>query len=154
MSEPNPILSAIRALLKFKGSATLAEIARMAGVKQRRVLDVINANGAYVTRTSSGKITRVDVRTPLRKQLWESGQYYHPDTYGAWSVEGHCLKIHDNPTTKAALEEVRRVGGLGDSYDVKVILDTPENRAALEAHGLTLWDEAMLDDRLWKEDAP
>ena len=45
-----PILDAIRAVLKFKDRATIAEVAKYAGVPQRQVLDTINTNGRFVWR--------------------------------------------------------------------------------------------------------
>lgn len=148
-----PILSLIRALLRFKDHTTIAEIAKIGGFKPRHVLDVVNQNGEFVQRVRrTGNITKVDVQSPLRDRLWKSGEFYRPDTYGAWSVEGHCLKFEGRPEIREAMQEGRWVGALGDNYEVKVILDTPENRAALEAAGLRPWDEAVIDDRLWIEE--
>ena len=88
-----PILDAIRALLKFKDSASVREIATMAGATQRRVLDVLNLNGHMVWRNrKTGRVTKVDPRGVLAKQLRESGEFYFPDTYGTWSIEGECLR--------------------------------------------------------------
>ena len=53
-----PVLDAIRAILKFKDHATITEIAKMAEMKQRDVLDVVNANGSMVWRNrKNGQIT-------------------------------------------------------------------------------------------------
>lgn len=151
MSE-RPILEAIRAVLKFKDHATIAEIARYAECKQRHVLDVINANGSMVWRNrKSGHVTKVDPRGVLRKRLTESDQYYFPDTYGAWSVEGHSLRFNGHEALKERLQRPHVTGGLGDSWTIQIILDTPENRAALEAEGLKLWSDSEIDDRLWAE---
>lgn len=147
-----PVLETIRALLKFKDYTTVPEIASMAGLPRKHVLDTINTNGQFVWRErKSGRITRVDPREALRKQLWESGKFYRQETYGAWSVEGHCLEFHGNSELRERLTETRRVGFIGDSYDQKVIIDTAENREAIAAAGLQEWSQAAIDDSLWRE---
>ena len=150
-----PVLEAIRAVLKFKDGATINEVARYAGVTSKRVLDTINANGAMVWRDrKSGRITRVDPRGVLRKRLVESESYYFPDTYGAWAVEGRCLRFAGHEELRLALSTPHWTGGLGDSWKISKVEDTPENRAALEAAGLKLWNEAEVDERLWVEESP
>ena len=147
-----PVLDAIRAILKFKDHATITEIAKMAEMKQRDVLDVLNANGSMIWRNrKNGHITKVDPRGVHRKNLVESDRYYFPDTYGAWSVEGHCLRFKGHDDLRAKLSESRIVGTIGDNWEVKHVIDTPENRAALEEAGLKLWAESEADERLWKE---
>lgn len=153
MSE-RPILDAIRSLLKFKDHTTIAEIANIAAVPKKRVLEIVNANGPYVWRIkSNGHITRVDPQTPLREQLWTSGKYWRESTYGAWSVEGQSLDFNGNEDLKERLKIKRTVGALGDNYEVDIVLDTPDNRSAVEVAGLRPWSEAVIDDRLWKETA-
>lgn len=149
---PRPVLDAIRAVLQFKDRATITEIAKYAELKPRQVLDVINANGRMVWRSrKTGHVTKVDPRGVLRKELVESDRYYFPDTYGAWSVEGHSLRFNGHDDLRERLQEGRLVGTLGDCWTTKVVIDTPENRAALEAAGLKLWSEDEADERLWKE---
>lgn len=147
-----PVLDAIRAVLKFKDSATIGEIAKYAGLTHRQVLDVINANGAMVWRNrKNGHVTKVDPRGVHRKQLVESDAYYFPDTYGAWSVEGHCLRFRGHDKLRKSLETPHWTGGIGDSWKITKVEDTPENRASLEAAGLKLWSESEADERLWQE---
>lgn len=147
-----PVLDTIRALLLFKDYTTISEIASTSGLKRRRVLDVINRNGPMVFRLrGNGHITRVDTTSPLREQLWESGEFYRPGTYGAWSVEGNCLEFEGHEDLRSDLARSRTIGGLGDSWPIDIVEDTPENRAALEGAGLRPWGEAVIDDRLWKE---
>lgn len=147
-----PVLDAIRAILKFKDSATITEIARFADLKPRHILDVINANGSMVWRNrKTGHITKVDPRAVHRKQLVESDRYYFQDTYGAWSVEGRCLRFKGHEDLRAALAETRLVGALGDCWNEQHVIDTPENRVALETAGLKLWSEDEADERLWRE---
>ena len=129
-----PVLDAIRAILKFKDHATITEIAKMAEMKQRDVLDVLNANDSMVWHNrKNGHITKVDPRGVLRKKLVESDRYYFTDTYGAWSVEGHCLRFNGLDDLRATLSESRIVGTVGDNWEQKHVIDTPENRAALKA---------------------
>lgn len=149
-----PVLDTIRAILKFKDHTTISEIASTAGLPRKVVLETINRNGQFVWRDrKNGHITRVDPQSALRDQLWKSGEFYREGTYGAWSIEGHCLKFEGNADLRERLKATRTVGALGDNYPVEVVLDTPENRAAIEAAGLRPWSEAIIDDRLWQEPA-
>jgi hypothetical protein len=149
-----PVLDTIRALLKFKNFTTISEIASMAGIPRKKVLEVINQNDEFVWRNrKNGRITRVDPRTTLSEQLWKSGGFYREGTFGAWSVEGRCLNFEGNADLRAHLKERRTVGALGDNWPVEVVLDTVENRAVIEGAGLRPWSEAVIDDRLWVEDA-
>ena len=146
-----PILDATRSLLRFRDATTIAEIASIAGVPKRRVLDVMNRNGAFVWRDrKTGRITRVDPQSPLRDSLWQSGRFYRIRDYGAWSKEGEQIVVRDE-ALKMALGEPRTTGGLGDSYQITIIPHTPENIAAVEAAGLRPWSEAVIDDSLWRE---
>jgi len=150
-----PVLDAIRALLQFKDKATVSEIARYCGYSYKQVLDILNANGRMVWRDrKTGHVTKVDPRAVHRRKLIESGAYYFPGTYGAWSVEGHCLNFAGHDELRQRLQVTRRVGALGDSWDQQHVIDTPENRAELEAEGLKLWSEDEADERLWVESAP
>lgn len=153
-----PVLETIRAILKFKDYATISETAKMAGMTQKAVLDVINENGEMVWRNrKNGHITKVDPRGVLLRRLVESDAYYFPDTYGAWSVEGKCLRFKGHDDLRDRLRRKVLVGALGDCWNEDHVMDTPENRAELEAAGIKLWSEDEADDRLWCEarnDAP
>lgn len=148
-----PILDTTRAILKFKAFTTIAEIASMAGVKRLDVLNVVNANLDLIKRdVKRGRIIGLDLQNPLRKQLWDRGNFWKQDTYGAWSVEGQCIVLADSRQELAErLKKQQIVGGFGDSYYVGVIHLNPENIAAVEAEGIRPWSEAVIDDRLWKE---
>jgi hypothetical protein len=113
-------------------------------------LDVSDAALIAYARTAISR--RSMFKSAVRDELWKSGGFYRPDTYGAWSVEGRCLKFEGHPEVRDAMQEGRWVGAIGDNYEVKVINDTPENRAALEVAGLRPWDEAVIDGRLWIEE--
>lgn len=152
MPDSRPVLDAIRSILKFKDFATINDIARYSGLTPRLVLDTINANGAMVWRDrKNGRITKVDPRAVHRQQLVESGAYYFSVSYGAWSHEGYCLKFKGNDELRKTLETRHLTGGIGDSWHITKIEDTPENRAALEAAGLMPWAESEADERLWRE---
>jgi len=152
-SVSRPVLAQIRQVLQFKSYATIAEIASYAGVPRKHVLDVVVRNGTMVYRDAkTGRITRLDVRTALRDRLWQSGAYYRVESYGAWCHEGYCLKWVGHDDLTSALSQRITQGGLGDSWTTSIVFDTPENRAAVEAAGLALWDEALVDDSDWKED--
>ena len=63
-----PVLDAIRAVLKFKDHATIAEVAKFADMRPRQVLGVINANGNMVWRNrKNGHITKVAPSDVLRR---------------------------------------------------------------------------------------
>lgn len=149
-----PVLSAIHALLQFRDSTTIGEIARMCGKPQRHVLDVINTNGKLVERDrKTGRITKADPRGVLRAQLWNSGEFYVPhdltDDENPARKRGGYLEFMGRDELRARLETTV-VQTYGKS---KMVLDTPENRAALAKAGMERWDEIAIDDRLWKEDA-
>lgn len=147
-----PVLDTIRAILKFKKHTTIAEIASIGEMRKRDVLDVVNANLALLGRnTENGRIFRVNTETPLKKQLWESGDYYRIEDYGAWSKEGEQITFHGHDDLRDTLSEGRRIGALGDSYQATIIKYSPSNIAAVEAAGLKPWADVVIDDRLWKE---
>lgn len=147
-----PVLDAIRATLKFKDTATISEIAKYAGLTYKQVLSTVNANSEMVWRNrKTGHITKVDPRGVMRKKLIESDRYYFPDTYGAWSVEGYCLRFKGHDDLRQQILSTRLVGALGDCWNEKHVIDTPENRSALEAAGLKLWSEDEADESLWRE---
>ena len=146
----NPILEAIRSLLKFKDSTSISEIASIAGLPRKRVLDVINTNGTMVWRDRrTGKITRVDPRGVLDGKLSEAGAYFWLSKGNYGSVDTIEFKKHDDLRIK--LQEEQWWGGFGDSYKATCVVDTPEHRSALVEDGCILHSDVILDDRLWKE---
>ena len=147
------VLQTIRDLLKFKDYTTISEIAKFSGQTQSKVLKVINDNGWAVYRNrKSGRITKVDTKTKLYKDEWERGVWYKQTSYGAWSHEGYKLEVHDSVKDKfLELVSSHWIGGIGDSWKIEHIEDTPENRKILEESGLQPWDNLVVDDRLWKE---
>lgn len=141
-----PVLDTIRALLKFKDHTTISEIAKIGGFKAAHVLDVVNRNGAYVHRfRSNGKIAKVDLHEPLRKQLWQSGRFYKITSYGEWSTEGEEIVLRDGITVEHLSSKMLHYRSR------PAIVNTVENRRILEDAGLLLWSETILDDQLWQE---
>lgn len=146
------VLQTIRSLLKFKDFTTISEIASTAGLKRAFVLEVVNQNGQFVWRNRrNGHITKVDPKSELSHQLWQSGDYYRIEAYGAWSREGDQIVFNGHDELKKRLLSDRWTGGLGDSWKIEIIEDTEENRKEVEAAGIRPWSEAVIDDRLWRE---
>lgn len=147
-----PVLDTILELLEFKNGCTIAEIASTAGLKKIDVLKIVNRNGQYVKRNrKTGKITGIDLKRPLQDQLWQSGRFYRVDSYGAWCHEGYQITLEGHPDLRERLLRGHVTGGLGDSWEIKIIEATPENIAAVEAEGIRPWSEAVIDHRLWSE---
>ena len=146
------VLDALRAILKFKDSASIAEIATMSGLTKRRVLDILNQNGTMVWRNrETGKITKVDPQGVLRGKLRDSGAYYWMSQGNYGSVQTLDFSGHDE--LRKQIQEEQWWGGFGDSYKATCVVDTPEHRAALEAEGCVLEENLNppIDDRLWSE---
>lgn len=152
MGDQLSVLAAIKLLLQVDGKATRASIKQIAPhLSHRHIAETIAANAEHISMDKRKAITRVNPALTLKTRLWESGQFYHVGTYGAWSVEGYCLKLHGRKDLFEKLATSHVTGALGDSWHEKHILDTIENRAALEAEGIKPWTEAVIDDRLWIE---
>ena len=147
------ILETIREILKFKDYATISEISKLSGIPQAEVLKIINKNSAYVWRNrKNGRITKVDPRTQLIKDLWDSGEYYRIDSYGAWSTEGYKIKVTKDQEEKIShLTAKRVVGVIGDSWYITLVEATEDNIKEVELLGFTNWDKRVIDDRLWIE---
>lgn len=147
------ILQTIRDLLKFKDYTTIAEVAKFSGLTQSKVLKVINNNGAYVWRNrKNGRITKVDPRSKLVEDLWNSGDYYKIVSYGAWSHEGYKIEVPKEQEEKISHLSVKQVtGAIGDSWYLDIVKATDENIKEVESLGFTNWDKRVIDDRLWVE---
>ena len=72
-------------------------------------------------------------------------------TYGAWSVEGNCLRFKGHDDLQRELQCGVTVGALGVNWSEKHVMDTSENRAALEAAVLRPWFKDEISERLWTE---
>ena len=148
------VLTTILEILKFKNFTTIGEIAKISGLRQAHVLRVLNRNISYVIRDpTNGHIRDLSHKSTLRTQLWNSGRYYSEDVYGMFSKEGDALNFAGNDELRGRLSESKVVGAFGDSGTQTVIIDTPENRKAIEDAGLRPWSEVVIDDRLWEEPA-
>ena len=147
------ILETIREILKFKDYATISEISKISGIPQAQVLKIINDNGAYVWRNrKNGRITKVDPRSKLVKNLWNSGEYYNIVSYGAWSHEGYRIEVPKGQEEKISHLSVKQAtGAIGDSWYLDIVEATDENIKEVESLGFTNWDKRVIDDRLWTE---
>lgn len=147
------ILETIREILKFKDYTTISEISKLSGIPQAEVLRVINKNGAYVWRDrKNGRITKVDPRSKLIKDLWNSGDYYNITSYGAWAHEGYKIEVPKGQEEKISHLTIERVvGAIGDSWYKTLVEATEENIKEVELLGFTNWDKRVIDDRLWIE---
>ena len=147
------ILETIREILKFKDYATISEISKLSGIPQAQVLKIINDNGAYVWRNrKNGRITKVDTKSKLVENLWNSGDYYKIVSYGAWSHEGYKIEVLKDQEEKISHLTVERVvGAIGDSWYKTLVEATDENIKEVESLGFTNWDKRVIDDRLWAE---
>ncbi len=88
------------------------------------------------------------------RALIDAGDVYWIETYGAWSPEGEQIQFKGHDDLRDRLQRPHWTGGIGDSWQIKVIKNTPENRAAVEAEGLRPLDAVEIDESLWKEDPP
>ena len=147
------ILETIREILKFKDYATISEVSKISGIPQAQVLKILNDNGPYVWRNrKNGRITRVDPRSKLVENLWNSGEYYKIVSYGAWSHEGYEIKVpEDKKEVISHLTERQILGAIGDSWCLDIVEATEENIKEVESLGFINWDKKVIDDRLWTE---
>lgn len=150
MADERPVLDAIRALLKFKDYATIAEIAKMSGKTQRQVLDVLNTNGQFVHRyRATGRIARVDPREQLRAKLRKQGHFWWVEEYDYGHTKG--LRFENHPELWDEMTKSATGGFIGDSYGYRYVPITDENITKLRAAGMVPFEEVVIDDRLWTE---
>ena len=80
MQETTPILTALIALCKFKGSATYTELASVTGKKKLEVLNVLNRNQRLLSASKAGKVSLVSGPTmcgdAAKRNMHYSGKYY------------------------------------------------------------------------------
>jgi len=131
MKEKRPIFDTIVDLLKLKRSATFSEVSSFSGYSKPHVLKVLALNKPLM-KIEKGKIVavrRVDADDAIKKAKKEEKFYWRDRiNYGAATAlrftEGVCPEAD-------ALREPYTCGGLGDSYTLNVVLDTPQNESAL-----------------------
>lgn len=150
----HPVLDIARELLKFKGSTTITEIARIGDMKPLRVLQVMNKNKAHTKVASNGKILSVHPEKTKRGQLLLAvDRYYSIQSYGAWAHEGDQIVFEGRDELRNSLKRPHTTGGLGDSYTIEIIEATADNVHAVRKAGLVEWKELEreIDDSLWEE---
>jgi hypothetical protein len=139
----------IQKLLEIKSKVSVFEIASYTARKKSEVLDEIIKNKSLLRFDKNGKIIKfANVRQIQLEDKFENGQVYRVDpiNYGADKV----LTWNDARAEK--LKESYWEGGFGDCREIKVILDTKENRKILEDLGVVEITTAKTDpiESLWK----
>lgn len=153
------VYETIRQLFAAQNGATLASIVSYSGLPKQHVLKVLTANKElFQYKRGTSKIIRVysKLTNDALKAAKESGQFYWEEkiNYGAATI--WCFPQGKNP----AADKFRlpyACGGIGDSYEVFVVLKTDENEAKLRSVGMKRLDEADLSKFPgyveWTEDA-
>lgn len=150
-----PVLNALEQLLKFKGWTTVPELTKTSGVKAIKVLTALNDNhDLLVLLKKTGRITGfADVQSKQREKLIHEGKVYIPSQTGYNEYKTlDYFGNKDNALFKTLSCRVT-VGFFGDSRTETVVLDTPENRAVLEQHGIRNINDVKLKTirDMWKE---
>lgn len=129
------VFETIQKLIRVQGYASISLIASCSGLPRAKVLDVLDRNAGLLRRkgTKIVAVVESDVSEAISRAR-ASGKVFWQDTinYGAATA----LEWLNNPEA----DKLRRgyaCGGLGDSYSVQVVLDTPENREKLVSLGMT-----------------
>ena len=152
MYSPNILIETIQRLLQIKKSCTISEIANTCGKKKMDVLKEITDNKKLLRFDTRGAITGlVNTNQPQIDKMINIGMVYTTSliSYGAEAV------INWNHPEAEKLKQDHYEGFYGDCRKIRVILDTPENRKAVEAHGakhvnnITVADLEPLE-RYWK----
>lgn len=78
------VLSTISQLLKFQGKCTIAEIAKIAGLKQSEVLSILNTNLPLLVKSQKNKSVIIGLNSYPEKQrnyLLSNGYYEYGNYY-------------------------------------------------------------------------
>ena len=125
----------IQQLIRVQGYASLSSIAKCSGFSQKTVLEVLDRNIRLIQRKGS-RITGAfleDVH-PAIAEARASGKVFWQENINF----GRATSLEWKNNLEAdKLRKPYCCGGFGDSYMIQVVLDTPENRAALEALGMS-----------------
>lgn len=140
------VYETIRQLFAAQNGATLASIVSYSGLPKQHVLKVLTANkGLFQYKPGTSKIIRLysNRASDALKAAKESGQFYWEEkiNYGAATI--WCFPQGKNPSADK-FRMPYTCGGLGDSYEVFVVLKTDENEAKLRSVGMKRLDEADL----------
>lgn len=138
------IFETIQKLIRVQGYASLSSIAECSGLSKKRVLDILDANKGLFRREKA-KIVSVQPEYvgAAVANARNSGKVF-------WQVKisygcATSLEWYNNPEADK-LRKGYCCGGLGDSYVSQVVLDTLENRAALEELGM----KDTIDPKEWE----
>ena len=144
-----PIFYTIQQLLKFKNFTTLSEISKISGIKQQKVLEVINTNGHGVYRLDkNGRITKISFSN-TRNSMWEGGNYYKIREDSLYSRKHFDIvtKLHSDLYNKLKSDYIDGYYGQHTVTDIKY---TDENLNIILEYGLKPWFPPT-DYELWKE---
>ncbi len=142
-------LKTIQKLLGIKSKVSIFEIASYTARKKSEVLDEIIKNKSLLIFDKDGKIISfANVRQRQLSDKFETGQVYRVDpiNYGA----DKTLSWNDARAEK--LKKSYWEGAFGDCREIKVILDTKDNRKLLEDLGVVEITAAKTEpiESLWK----
>ncbi len=152
-----PVLKTMLELLKFKNRASYTEISRVSGVKQIKVLSILNKNTQLFSVNSLGAIVGVEAfRTWLLKKITDEGLAFRmkqADTYDY--ADFKYLSFNGHPELLETLGEPKKKKYEGSGViPLKFVVDKPENVVSLKLAGLLDGDEfvkqASIED-YWDE---
>jgi len=135
-----PVLYALQSLLFIKDTVTYAEIASVTGIKKQLALEIIIRNKHLLRMSKDGKITGIISDEQNARRLahaeFTCGKVFKIEAanYGLINIIVVDAHYKDKVTH---LFESYCVGGLGDNFFTKYIIDTCNNRQALNELGFT-----------------
>lgn len=130
------ILHAIQQLLKWKQTATIAEIAKIAECKQAKVLEVLNNNIRWIKQDTKWRIIGLRENAQVLKNPDVLYYYFALINYGA------DKRIETNKKENVIdLYQDYWEGGFGDCHCINVILYTENNIKILRERGFVHYDE-------------
>ena len=130
------ILHAIQQLLKWKQTATIAEIAKIAELKQGRVLEVLNNNIRWIKQDTKGKVIGLRENAQVLKNPDVLYYYYEGINYSA-----DKRIIANKEDMVKDLYQDYWCGGIGDCYRINILLLNDENIKILHERGFVHYDE-------------
>ena len=121
----------------------MAQIARIAKLPQKDVLEEINLNRSMVTVDAKGKIVKLSTHNVIINMMAE--QYKQKRLYSVNEINYGAdkeIRFHNAEQDYPQLYQVYYCGGLGDSYASKIILYNEHNLSFVHGLGMKEWGEA------------
>ncbi len=151
-----PVLGATWTLLEARQHPTVAAIKRYAKVDERRVIDTLARNRSLL---GWDKRNRIYSLAPLlgKVSMWIKQEIADGRAYTVGEINyGAAREIRFGGPLYESMAQPYWCGGLGDCYEVKVVLATPENERAVRAAGLVPVGELVPPPlmRWWAEESP